>query len=75
VDKARELLRDVLGSSIILHPTADGVDRFLTAEVSGDYEALTRLILGQNKFGGGHPLLPSLTDPIPAVIQGVALIA
>jgi hypothetical protein len=75
VDKARELLREVLGSSIILHPTADGVNRFLTAEVSGDYESLTRLILGQNKFGGGHPVLPSLTDPLGIYIQGLVLIA
>jgi len=26
-------------------------------------------------FGGGHPLLPVVTDPFQVVIQGVALIA
>jgi hypothetical protein len=37
VDKARSVLRELLGKEIILHPTADGVDRYLTAEVTGDY--------------------------------------
>jgi hypothetical protein len=54
LNKARELLREVLGSSIVLHPTANGVERYLTVEISGDYEALTRLIIDRNKFGGGH---------------------
>jgi len=33
------------------------------------------LVAGKNKFGGGHLLLPSLIDPLEAVIQGLALIA
>ena len=30
----------MLGAQIVLHPTANGVDRYLTAEVSGDYAGL-----------------------------------
>ena len=41
-----------------LHPTADGTESFLTAEVSGDYAGLLKLVSGgnlsKNKFGGGH---------------------
>jgi hypothetical protein len=33
-DKARGLLRMLLGTAIVLHPMADGLDRYLTAEVS-----------------------------------------
>ena len=34
----RGILRVFLGKEILLHPTADGVERYLTAEVTGDYE-------------------------------------
>ncbi|MGH7183568.1 MAG: recombinase family protein, partial [Nitrospiraceae bacterium] len=54
VDKARCLLRELVGEEIPLHPTADGVERYLTAEVRGDYEGLLRLATGQNKSGGGQ---------------------
>ena len=54
VDKARGILRDLLGKEITLHPTADGVERYLTAEVSGDYAGLFRLVAGKNKYGGGE---------------------
>lgn len=54
VDKARGDLRILMGEQIYLHPTADGQERFLTAEVSGDYEGLYRLVTGKNKFGGGQ---------------------
>jgi hypothetical protein len=54
VDRARGILRELLGKEILLHPTADGVDRYLTAEISGHYEGLLRLATGKNKFGGGH---------------------
>ena len=55
VDKARTLLRDLLSKQIVLHPTADGTTRYLTAELSGSYEGLIGLMLGQkNKFGGGQ---------------------
>lgn len=53
-DKAREVLKSVLGGQIMLHPCADGVERYLTAEVSGNYAGLLRLALGKNKDGGGH---------------------
>ena len=43
-----------MGKEIVLHPTADGVSRYLTAEVSGDYAGLLQLVAGKNKFGGGH---------------------
>ncbi|HEX7766496.1 MAG TPA: recombinase family protein, partial [Nitrospira sp.] len=54
VDKARGILRVLMGQEIVLHPTADGIDRYLTAEVSGDYAGLLRLVTGKNKFGGGQ---------------------
>ena len=58
VDKARGILRDLMGGKIILHPTADGTERFLTAEVSGDYAGLFKLVshgnFSKNKFGGGE---------------------
>ena len=54
VDKARAVLRTMLGKEIILHPTADGETRYLTAELTGDYAGLLRLETGQNKCGGGQ---------------------
>ncbi len=54
VDKARSILRELMGQQIILHPTADGVERYLTAEITGDYAGLLRLASGKNKFGGGQ---------------------
>ncbi|MCS6306003.1 MAG: recombinase family protein [Nitrospira sp.] len=54
VDKTRGILRDLMGAQIVLHPTADGSTRYLTAEVSGDYAGLYRLVTGKNKFGGGE---------------------
>ena len=54
VDKARALLRTILGKEIVLHPTVDGETRYLTAEVTGDYAGLLRLATWQNKSGGGQ---------------------
>jgi hypothetical protein len=62
VDRARGLLRVLLGKEIALHPCSDGQGRNLTAEIAGDYEGLLRLVVGQNKFGGGHPQ-PALFCP------------
>ena len=46
------------GREHLLHPTADGTERFLTAEVSGDYAGLFKSVsngnLSKNKFGGGE---------------------
>ena len=50
MDEARETL---LGREIVLHPSADGVERFLTAELSGDYAGVVRLVMVNNR-GGGH---------------------
>ena len=55
VDKARGILKILVGTEIMLHPTDNGLHRYLTAEVSGDYAELLRLVV-KNKFGGGHPL-------------------
>ena len=44
----------LMGEEIVLHPTADGTARYLTAEVAGDYAGLVRLVTGQNKSGGGE---------------------
>ena len=46
VDKARGILRDLVGPTIPLYPTADGATRFLTAELAGDYAGLVRLACG-----------------------------
>jgi hypothetical protein len=54
VDKARGLLRVLSRKEIALQPTSNGVERYLTAEVSGDYTGLLRLVVGHNKFGGGQ---------------------
>ena len=54
VDRARGLLRVLLGHAIILHPCADGQGRYLEAEVSGDYAGLLRLAVGHYKSGGGQ---------------------
>ena len=47
---------------------ADGAERYLTAEVTGDYEGLLRLTIGKNKTGGGHPQLalfyPTIRVPL-----------
>ena len=60
VNKTRAILRELMGKEIVLHPTADGVSRYLTAEVSGDYAGLLQLVAGKNKFGGGQAIQPSL---------------
>jgi hypothetical protein len=44
VDKARGILRDLVGGEIRLHPTAAGTERYLTAELAGDYAGLVRLV-------------------------------
>lgn len=75
VNRARELLRTLLGNEIVLHPAADGLERYLMAEVSGDYVGLLQLTLAQNKVSGGHPIQPSLTKALRFEIQGVALVA
>ena len=54
VDRARGLLRVLLGNEIILHPCADGQGRYFEAEVSGDYAGLLRLAVGHHKSGGGQ---------------------
>lgn len=54
---------------------ADRVNRYLTAEVSGDYVRLLRLVTGKNKFGGGQVIQPSLASFLRFKIQGVALAA
>ncbi len=53
VDRAPELLRTLLGKEIVLHPAADGFERYLMAEVSGAYAGLLQLALAQNKVSGG----------------------
>ena len=54
VNKARGILKELVGGQIALHPAADGADRYLTAELSGNYAGLMRLAAGKNKFGGGQ---------------------
>ena len=54
VDQAREVLKGLLGAAIMLHPCADGAERYLTAEVTGDYAGLLRLAVGHHKSGGGQ---------------------
>ena len=54
VDRARATLKSLLGAQIALHPSADGTERFLVAEVSGSYAGLLQLAVGKNKVGGGQ---------------------
>lgn len=65
----------MLGATITLHPCADGVKRYLTAEVTGNYAGLLRLAIGKNKDGGGQGFLPSLLEAWGFDIQRVARIA
>ena len=46
VDKARGILMRLVGGEIVLHPSADQGERYLTAELSGDYSGLVGLIDG-----------------------------
>jgi DNA invertase Pin-like site-specific DNA recombinase len=46
VDKARGMLRDLVGGQIRLYPVSDGADRYLMAELAGDYAGLVRLVCG-----------------------------
>jgi site-specific DNA recombinase len=75
IDKARASLQQLMGKEIALHPTADGQERYLTAEVSGDYAGLYRLVTGKNKFGGGQGLPPSLARTLRFELSGVAYAA
>jgi hypothetical protein len=49
VDKARSILKTLLGPEILLHPSSNGEERFLTAEMSGSYAGLMRLTIDKNK--------------------------
>ena len=75
IAKAHEALNSLLGKTIALHPCADGMGFYLTAEVTGDYEGLLRLAIGKNKAGGGQWIVPSLTQALDVTIQGVARVA
>jgi site-specific DNA recombinase len=46
VDKARGMLRELVGGRILLYPAADSADRYLMAELTGDYAGLLRLVCG-----------------------------
>ena len=46
VDKARGMLRELVGGQILLYPASDGADRYLMAELAGDYAGLVRLVCG-----------------------------
>ena len=54
VHQARGILKELVGEQIVLHPAADGVERYLTAELAGYYAGLVRLVRGQNNGGGGQ---------------------
>ena len=45
--------REVSRREIVLHPSSNGMERFLTAELSGDYAGVVRLAM-LNNSGGGH---------------------
>jgi len=60
VDKARSILKTLLAPEMLLHPSSNGEERFLTAEMSGSYAGLMRLTIDKNKDGGGQAIQPSL---------------
>jgi len=68
------MLKSLLAVHDPLHPCADGVERYLTAEVLGDNAGLLRLALGKNKAGGGHPqpalFYPTIRVPLRATKVG-----
>ena len=59
---ARETLQMLLGRDIILHPSGDGAERLLTAEVSGDYSRILRLcsVIKMVEGTGVEPATPTL---------------
>ena len=75
MDRARGALRELLGEHIVLHPTADDAESYLTAVLGGDDAGLMRLETRKNKFGGGQALRPSLVSGLSFKIQGIALAA
>jgi hypothetical protein len=46
VGKARGMLKELVGGQIVLHLSSEGAERFLTAELLGDYARLVRLVCG-----------------------------
>jgi ferredoxin len=46
VHKARTILRKLVVRHITLHPSANGMERFLIAELAGNYAGLVRLTVG-----------------------------
>ena len=46
VDKARGMLRELVGGRILYYPASDGTERYLMAELTGDYAGLVRLVCG-----------------------------
>ena len=54
VDRARTLLRALLGKASVLHPTTDGGGAVPDGGSVGDYAGLLRLAMRKHKFGGGH---------------------
>jgi hypothetical protein len=51
VHAVRETLKSLLGRQIVLHPSLNGMERFLTAELSAGVVRLAK----SNDRGGGHP--------------------
>jgi hypothetical protein len=75
VDKARGILRELMGEQIVLHPTADGTEPYLTAVRSPGSMPACLGVTGKNKFGGGEGTQPSLTPLLRFEIQGAAFAA
>jgi len=69
------VLKSLLGATITLHSCANGTERYLTAEDTGNYAGLMPLTMGKNNGGGGQAFLPSLTEALRFDIQGVARVA
>jgi hypothetical protein len=49
---AQETLKTLLVREIVLHPSSNEMERFLTAELSGDNAGVVRLTMLNS--GGGH---------------------
>ncbi|MDF2459473.1 MAG: hypothetical protein K0S79_1889 [Nitrospira sp.] len=72
-----------MGQQVVLHSTANAAERYLTAEVSGDYPGLLRLVTGKINLvearGTNHRWyhcsalnfkgLPSQPDSRPAIYE------
>jgi len=76
VPQARQMFRKLLDGHIMCEPImVEGKPGYRFTATGTFDRLLTGVRFTANKSGGGHPLLPSLTDTLRITIQGIALAA